>query len=123
MQDKPPFTVGCWGPVSSIAECRALYSTCGDGDTMSVTTSDGTRDYDPDCPCFEPSIGPGGVTNIAGAGSSTGATGSTAGTNAGSGSGSASAIKGGGARMGIGALHTLLAALLAGLFSASVFQR
>jgi len=35
---------------------------------MSVTTKDGTRDYDPDCPCFEPSSGPGGVTNIVGAG-------------------------------------------------------
>ena len=53
VQDVAPFTVGCFGPVASVDECRALYDTCGDGDETLVTTRDGTRRYDPDCPCYD----------------------------------------------------------------------
>jgi len=53
VQDRAPFTVGCFGPVRSVEECRSLYSTCGDGDEMSITTADGTFNYDPDCPCYD----------------------------------------------------------------------
>ena len=81
-QDKPPFTLGCYGPVSSLDECRKLYATCGDGDTMTVTTAEGSRDYDPDCPCFAASNGPGGVTNVGGASGAT-AGGSTSGSSSG----------------------------------------
>ena len=50
---KSPFTMGCYGPVDTVAECRALYSTCGDGQTETVTTDYGTGEYDLDCPCFD----------------------------------------------------------------------
>mmetsp|Transcript_5234 Transcript_5234/g.12588 ORF Transcript_5234/g.12588 Transcript_5234/m.12588 type:complete len:180 (-) Transcript_5234:279-818(-) len=30
MTAHPPFTVGCWGPVASLAECKGLYSECSD---------------------------------------------------------------------------------------------
>eukprot|EP00301_Raphidiophrys_heterophryoidea_P020338 c5061_g1_i1.p1 GENE.c5061_g1_i1~~c5061_g1_i1.p1 ORF type:complete len:358 (-),score=57.69 c5061_g1_i1:324-1352(-) len=33
------WTLGCFGPVSSVAACKSLYTTCGDG-TTTVTTSD-----------------------------------------------------------------------------------
>ena len=55
LQDVAPFTVGCFGPVGSLEECRALYSTCDDGDEVDVTTQAGTKRYDPDCPCFDKS--------------------------------------------------------------------
>ena len=55
VQDRPPFTLGCFGPVNSINECRALYPTCGDGDNLSIATAEGNRIYDPDCPCFDSS--------------------------------------------------------------------
>merc|ERR1712032_1258798 len=52
-----PFTIGCFGPVDSIAACKSLYSTC-EGDTVSFTgkNSQGTFqviDYDLDCPCVQ----------------------------------------------------------------------
>jgi len=59
--DLPPFTFGCYGPAGdtngngqlvSPMECRALYPSCGDGDEMTITTADGTEEYDPWCPCF-----------------------------------------------------------------------
>jgi hypothetical protein len=52
VQDFAPFTVGCFGPVASVDECRALYPTCNDGDEILIKTADGTRWYDRDCPCF-----------------------------------------------------------------------
>ena len=52
VQERAPFTVGCFGPVSSLAECKALYPTCDDGE-ITITTREGTRKYDPDCPCSE----------------------------------------------------------------------
>jgi len=51
IQDSGPFTLGCFGPVSSVEECRALYSTCGDDETE-IDTVDGTILYDLDCPCW-----------------------------------------------------------------------
>ena len=48
-----PFTVGCFGPVSSLDECRALFpDTCGDGE-VSITTANGTIQYDLFCPCYQ----------------------------------------------------------------------
>jgi len=70
IQDKPPFTIGCYGPdtdadgnmkLVSLATCRKLYSTvkakdgsvaCGSGQ-QKVTTKDGTIDYDNWCPCYD----------------------------------------------------------------------
>jgi len=53
VQDTAPFSVGCFGPVDSVEECRALYDTCGDGDEITIKTSNGNVNYDPFCPCFE----------------------------------------------------------------------
>ncbi len=58
VQDEPPFTIGCYGPAAdgglvSVAECRALYDGCGDGDEVRVTTRAGTFAYDPWCPCWD----------------------------------------------------------------------
>ena len=53
VQDRAPFTVGCFGPVESVQECRDLYETCGDGDAYEITTNEGTVLYDPDCPCYD----------------------------------------------------------------------
>lgn len=62
VQDAAPFTFGCYGPISqssdvykmvTVAECRALYSGCGDGDASVVTTSQGTMTYDYWCPCWD----------------------------------------------------------------------
>lgn len=47
-----PFSVGCFGPVGSVTECRALYESC-DGVRECVTTDEGTGWYDLDCPCFD----------------------------------------------------------------------
>ena len=55
VQDTAPFTVGCFGPVSSVQECKALYpNDCDNGETITVTTAEGSRSYDPECPCWEP---------------------------------------------------------------------
>lgn len=56
--DKPPFAVGCYGPnaaggLVTLAQCRSYYSTCGDGDTVTVTTAAGSFSYDKWCPCFD----------------------------------------------------------------------
>jgi hypothetical protein len=53
VQDRAPFTVGCFGPVSSVAACKELYPTCSDGGEIEITTREGTRKYDPDCPCYD----------------------------------------------------------------------
>jgi hypothetical protein len=46
-----PYTLGCFGPVSSVSACKALYSTCDTGYSC-FTTADGTINYDTDCPCY-----------------------------------------------------------------------
>lgn len=50
-----PFSIGCYGPVASVQECRDLYpNTCGDGATVqTVTTIYGTGQYTLDCPCYD----------------------------------------------------------------------
>jgi len=58
----PPFVIGCFGPADdanspngklvSTQACRDLYPECGDGDYVTVTTSTGSKLYDPYCPCF-----------------------------------------------------------------------
>lgn len=57
IQDAAPFTFGCFGPVSSLEECRALYDTCGDDATTIETLADGFIEYDLDCPCFDSATG------------------------------------------------------------------
>jgi hypothetical protein len=52
IQQDAPFSIGCFGPVDTVAECRSLYSTC-DGEVETVTTDWGTGDYDLDCPCYD----------------------------------------------------------------------
>jgi hypothetical protein len=53
-QVSTPNTIGCYGPVASMDECKALYpDTCGDA-SMTLTTRDGVYyNYDLDCPCFK----------------------------------------------------------------------
>ncbi|KAJ3303638.1 hypothetical protein HDV03_003612 [Kappamyces sp. JEL0829] len=55
-QPVAPWTVGCYGPVTTLASCQSLYSTCGTGSSaMSGTFSNGSScsySYDTDCPCY-----------------------------------------------------------------------
>lgn len=51
--EEAPFTAGCFGPVASVEECRALEPNCGNGNTYQVETQWGVGDYDLDCPCFD----------------------------------------------------------------------
>ncbi|KAJ3018767.1 UNVERIFIED_CONTAM: hypothetical protein HDU68_010992 [Siphonaria sp. JEL0065] len=57
-QPNAPFTLGCYGPVTTKAACMALYpGTCGTGySTLTGVASDGKTtcrySYDTDCPCF-----------------------------------------------------------------------
>jgi len=62
VQDKAPFTIGCYGPAKdsngdfklvTLAECRSLYDECGNGDTTAVATPAGSTQYDPWCPCYD----------------------------------------------------------------------
>ena len=53
IQSSAPFTTGCFGPVSSVEECRSLYSSDCDGVTETITTNYGTGKYDLFCPCFD----------------------------------------------------------------------
>merc|ERR1719464_481582 len=52
-----PFTIGCYGPVESIEECKALYAKC-DNTLVDVTvryddTTIKTLSYDLYCPCWD----------------------------------------------------------------------
>jgi hypothetical protein len=67
VQDKPPFTFGCYGPnadgsMVTLAQCREFHDECGNGDTIDLEVSvndvmgyaDGqTIQYDPWCPCYD----------------------------------------------------------------------
>ena len=50
-----PFSLGCFGPVDSVRECRDLYpDTCGAGsEVVTLTTEYGSGQYTLDCPCFD----------------------------------------------------------------------
>lgn len=57
VQDKAPFTVGCFGPnddnsLVTVRQCRSFYAGC-DGDLATVTTPMGAKSYDKWCPCFD----------------------------------------------------------------------
>mmetsp|Transcript_19952 Transcript_19952/g.32885 ORF Transcript_19952/g.32885 Transcript_19952/m.32885 type:complete len:292 (+) Transcript_19952:383-1258(+) len=52
LQEKAPFTVGCFGPVNSVQECRKLYPGCGD-DLTKIELGSETVLYDLECPCYE----------------------------------------------------------------------
>ena len=60
-QDDAPYTIGCFGPVTTLSGCKSLYNTCGTGySSMIGSFANGTQcsySYDTDCPCF----GKGGV--------------------------------------------------------------
>jgi len=47
-----PFTLGCFGPVSTVTECRSLYD-CDSNNIETITTEFGTGQYTTDCPCFD----------------------------------------------------------------------
>jgi hypothetical protein len=62
VQLKAPFTIGCFGPMAdangdqtlvTLEKCRSLYSGCGDGDAIDLTSTEGTVLYDLWCPCFD----------------------------------------------------------------------
>jgi len=51
--DAAPFTIGCFGPVTSLSACKSLYSsTCGSG-YYCMNTVKGKINYDTDCPCYQ----------------------------------------------------------------------
>ena len=51
-QSVAPFTAACFGPVTTMAQCMALYPTCGTGFYTINVTGGAFIDYDLDCPCF-----------------------------------------------------------------------
>lgn len=57
VQDRPPFTVGCYGPnddgsLVTVAQCRTFYPGC-DGNSKTITTATGRQPYEKWCPCFD----------------------------------------------------------------------
>jgi hypothetical protein len=50
-QTAPPYTIGCFGPVYSMQQAKALYATCGQA-TTSICTTKGNVDHDLDCPVY-----------------------------------------------------------------------
>lgn len=57
VQLKPPYLLGCFGPVESVAECKTLYASgtrkC-DASTENVQLGESySLDYDLFCPCFD----------------------------------------------------------------------
>ena len=62
IQSGAPFTFGCFGPdrdgngnevLVTLDKCREVYSGCGNGNSITVSTTTGTFEYDPWCPCFD----------------------------------------------------------------------
>eukprot|EP01134_Creolimax_fragrantissima_P002583 CFRG2583T1 len=53
VQSKAPYTLGCFGPVSSVDECKSLYPKACGVDYLIVATTSGNVCYDTDCPCFD----------------------------------------------------------------------
>lgn len=57
VQDRPPFTVGCYGPnddgsLVTVTQCRSFYPGC-DAEFVNISTSAGIEPYDKWCPCFD----------------------------------------------------------------------
>lgn len=48
-----PYTIGCYGPVSSMDQCKSLYDTCDSGFEQMEVGKDCVLAYDSDCPCFD----------------------------------------------------------------------
>eukprot|EP00004_Rigifila_ramosa_P014451 TRINITY_DN3296_c0_g2_i1.p2 TRINITY_DN3296_c0_g2~~TRINITY_DN3296_c0_g2_i1.p2 ORF type:complete len:298 (+),score=51.34 TRINITY_DN3296_c0_g2_i1:25-918(+) len=48
-----PYSLGCYGPVASLAECEQMYPACTDPTYLSIETADGVVEYAVDCPCFK----------------------------------------------------------------------
>eukprot|EP00756_Hemistasia_phaeocysticola_P010869 Hpha_TRINITY_DN15056_c0_g4::TRINITY_DN15056_c0_g4_i1::g.126089::m.126089 len=57
---RAPYTLGCFGPVSSVAQCRGFYSDCGNNggfETLMTAARPSGYCYDRDCPCYDPATG------------------------------------------------------------------
>merc|ERR1711971_1174217 len=57
VQDKAPFTVGCFGPnddksLVTVEQCRSFYAGC-DGNLVTVATHSGSKQHDDWCPCYD----------------------------------------------------------------------
>jgi len=57
VQVSPPFTLGCIGPnddntLVTVEQCRAFYTGCN-GNLVTVTTPQGSKQYDDWCPCYD----------------------------------------------------------------------
>jgi len=52
-QPVAPYVPGCFGPVTSLAACKALYSKCSTGTPGDFCTTLGEITYQYDCPCFQ----------------------------------------------------------------------
>lgn len=50
--EEAPFTAGCFGPINTLEQCRALYPDCNN-EHYEITTVWGSGEYDLDCPCFD----------------------------------------------------------------------
>uniref|UniRef100_A0A7S0Y5P2 YHYH domain-containing protein n=3 Tax=Hemiselmis andersenii TaxID=464988 RepID=A0A7S0Y5P2_HEMAN len=125
--DSPPYTIGCYGPVSTIDECKGLYSECtATANAITVPQTDGnTYNYQQWCTCYQhegtcnsnqfPSLcgGQGTVTVASQSGVSGGGdTGSGPG-----GSGGPGGAPSAGATLTTSPILTLLVAALAALFA------
>lgn len=59
VQDKPPFTFGCYGPnadggLVTLAQCRSYNTACGVSSyIVTITTSAGSFQYNKWCPCWD----------------------------------------------------------------------
>jgi len=57
-QSKAPYVPACYGPVSNITACKALFSDCGtSGTSETFCTTLGSITYHYDCPCFRDQTG------------------------------------------------------------------
>jgi len=69
VSDEAPFFVGCYGPVSSLIQAKALYATCAAGAAAGTTagkiysacTSRGYTSYQLDCPVYRHAYADGSV--------------------------------------------------------------
>jgi len=52
-QTVAPYVPACFGPVTSLAQCKGLYATCASGSSSgTICTIYGGITYQYDCPCF-----------------------------------------------------------------------